>query len=71
LNTSLNIYVGAIPYKLQIGTILPGETIRRSLRDLTNERGESFNAGTPRASQLEVRARFGGYEVHKDFPPPP
>lgn len=71
LETSLIIYVGATLYRMQIGTIRPGETIRRSLRSLTNERGESFSPGVPRTSELEVRARFGGYDVHKDFPPPP
>ena len=70
LDTSLIIYVDAARYSLKIGTIGPGETIKRSLRSLTNERGESFNPGVPRTSELEVRARFGGYEVHKDFPPP-
>jgi hypothetical protein len=71
LDASLNIYVEATRYSLEIGTIGPGETIRRPLRSLTNERGESFNPGVPRTSELEVRARFGGYDVHKDFPPPP
>jgi hypothetical protein len=70
LDVSLNIYVEATRYSLEIGTIPPGETVRRPLRSLTNERGESFNPGVPRTSELEVRARFGGYEVHKDFPPP-
>jgi hypothetical protein len=55
---------------MPIGTIRPGETIKRSLRGLTNERGESFSPGIPKTSELEVRARFGGYDVHKDFPPP-
>jgi hypothetical protein len=71
LDTSLNIYVGATRYRMQIGTIGPGESVKRSLRSLTNERGESFNPGAPRTSELEVRARFGGYDVHKDFPSPP
>jgi hypothetical protein len=71
LDTSLIIYVGATRYRMQIGTIRPGETVKRSLRSLTNERGESFSPGAPRTSQLEVRARFGVYDVHKDFPPPP
>ncbi len=70
LDTSLIIYVGATRYRMQIGTIRPGETIKRSLRGLTNERGESFSPGAPKTSELEVRARFGGYDVHKDFPPP-
>jgi len=71
LDTSLNIYVGAVVYRAQIGTIRPGETIKRSLHSLTNEHGESFVTGSPKTSELEVRARFGGYNVHKDFPPPP
>ena len=71
LDVSLDIYVEATRYSLAIGMISPGETIRRPLRSLTNERGESFNPGVPRTSELEVRARFGGYDVHKDFPPPP
>jgi len=71
LDVSLNIYIEATRYSLKIGTIGPGETLRRPLRSLTNERGESFNPGVPRTSELEVRARFGGYDVHKDFPPPP
>lgn len=71
VDTSLNIYVGATHYGVPVGTIRPGETVRRPLRSLTNERGESFEPGSPGASELEVRARFGGYDVHKDFPPPP
>jgi hypothetical protein len=70
-DTSLNLYVGATLYSLRVGTIRPGETITRSLRSLTDERGESFEPGVPKTSELEVRARFGGYNVHKDFPPPP
>ena len=70
LNTSLNLYVGATLYSVQVGTIRPGETVTRPLRSLTNEHGESFNPNTPKTSELEVRARFGGYDVHKDFPPP-
>ena len=71
LDTSLNIYVGATRYRVRVGTIRPGETVKRPLRSLTNERGESFEPGSPGTSELEVRARFGGYDVHKDFPPPP
>jgi hypothetical protein len=71
LDTSLIIYVDATLYRLQIGTIRPGETIKHSLRSLTNERGERFSLEAPRTSELEVRARFGGYDTHKDFPPPP
>jgi hypothetical protein len=71
LDTSLNIYVGATRYRVLVGTIRPGETVKRPLRSLTNERGESFEPGSPGTSELEVRARFGGYDVHKDFPPPP
>lgn len=69
--TSLNLYVGATLYSARAGTIRPGESVTRPLRSLTNERGESFEPGTPKTSELEVRARFGGYAVHKDFPPPP
>jgi hypothetical protein len=70
LNTSLNLYVGATLYSAQIGAVRPGETITRPLRSLTNERGESFDPTAPMISELEVRAHFGGYDVHKDFPPP-
>jgi hypothetical protein len=69
--TSLNLYVGATLYSARLGTLRPGEAVTRPLRCLTNERGESFDPGTPKTSELEVRARFGGYAVHKDFPPPP
>lgn len=71
LNTSLNLYVGGAHYSLQVGTIRPGETVTRSLINLTNEHGESFNPNSRQISELEVRANFRGYEVHKDFPPPP
>lgn len=71
LDTSLNLYVGATLYSVRVGSIRPGETITCSLRSLTNERGEGFIPGAPQTSELEVRARFGGYDVHKDFPPPP
>ena len=70
LDTSLNLYVGAVLYRVQIGTIRPGETVTRSLHSFTNERGESLDPDAIRISELEVRARFGGYDVHKDFPPP-
>jgi hypothetical protein len=71
LDTSLNIYIEATRYSMQIGTIGPGETLKRSFSSLRNERGESFKPGIPRTSELEVRARFRGYDVHRDFPPPP
>ena len=70
LDTSLNVYVGGTLYSAQLGTIPPGVTVQRPLRSLTNERGESFAPNVPGISELEVRARFGGYAVHKDFPPP-
>ena len=70
LDTSLNIYVGSVLYRVQIGTVNPGETKNCPLSSLTNEHGEVFNLGMPRASELEVRAHFRGYNDHKDFPPP-
>jgi hypothetical protein len=70
LDTRLNLYVGAIVYSVKLGTMHPGEKIIRSLRTFTNEHGESFDPATHKAILLEVRARFGGYDVHKDFPPP-
>lgn len=69
-DTSLRVYVGSTLYTARIGPISPGETRTCPLRSLTNERGESFEPGLPRTSELEVRARFDGYDVHKDFPPP-
>lgn len=71
LDTSLNLYVGALLYSVRVGTIRPGETITCSLRSFKNERGESFDPNTTKTSELEVRARFAGYDVHKDFPAPP
>ena len=70
LDTRLIVYVGAVVYSAQIGTIRPGETVTRSLRTLTSQQGESFDPTAPHKSELEVRARFGGYDVHKDFPAP-
>ena len=70
LNTSLRLYVGGTLYSMQVGTIQPGETVTRSLLSLTNERGEKFNPNSTQISELEVRATFRGYEVHKDFPSP-
>jgi hypothetical protein len=70
LNTSLILYVGGTRYGAQVGTIHPGESVTRSLLSLTNEHGESFEPNAPQISELEVRANFRGYEVHKDFPPP-
>ncbi|HKP39083.1 MAG TPA: hypothetical protein VJT71_19650 [Pyrinomonadaceae bacterium] len=70
LDTSVHIYVDGTLYSAQIGRINPGETVTRLLSSLTNERGESFDPGSSRVSELEVRARFGRYAVHKDFPPP-
>lgn len=69
-DTRLNLYVGVIVYSVQIGTMHPDETATRSLRDFTNEQGESFDPTTHKAILLEVRARFGAYDAHKDFPPP-
>lgn len=70
LDTRLNLYVETVVYSVQIGALHPGETATRSLRAFTNERGESFDPATHRALLLEVRARFSGYDDHKDFPPP-
>ena len=70
LDTRLNLYVGATAYSVQIGTMNPGETMTRPLRAFTNKRGESFDPAAHEAILLEVQARFGGYDTHKDFPPP-
>jgi hypothetical protein len=70
LDTRLIVYVGAVVYSAQIGTIRPGETVTRSLRSLTNQQGDRFDPAATHKSELEVRARFGGYDVHKDFPAP-
>ena len=70
LETRLTIYVGANTYRVWVGNLAPGETATRRLRDFTGERGDSFNLATQKADLLEVRARMGGYEVHKDIPPP-
>jgi hypothetical protein len=70
LDTRLNLYVGAIVYSVQVGTLNPGETVTRPLRAFSNEHGESFDPDSHKAILLEVRARFSGYDVHKDFPPP-
>lgn len=69
-NTSLILYVGGTRYSLPVGTIRPGEIVTRSLLGLTNEHGGSFKPNSLQISELEVRANFRGYEVHKDFPPP-
>lgn len=70
LNTSLILYVGGTRFSAPVGTIRPGETVTRSLLSLMNEQGESFNPGSLQISELEVRANFRGYELHKDFPVP-
>jgi len=70
LDTSLNVYIDGTLYSAQLGRIDPGVTVRCPLRSLTNERGEHFDPGRSGISEMEVRARFGGYAVHKDFPPP-
>lgn len=70
VDTSLNVYIDGTLYSTQLGTVLPGRTVQRPLRSLLNERGESFDPTRAGISELEVRARFGGYAVHKDFPPP-
>ena len=69
-DASVNVYIGGSLYSAQLGTIGPGETKQIPLRSLLNQRGESFDPGRSGISELEVRARFGGYTVHKDFPPP-
>jgi hypothetical protein len=70
IDTSLNSYIDGTLYSAQLGTIRPGLTVQRPLRSLANERGESFDPTRAGISELEVRARFGGYAVHKDFSPP-
>jgi hypothetical protein len=70
VDASLNVYIDGTLYSAQLGTIRPGMTVQRPLGSLTNDRGESFDPTRARISELEVRARFGGYAVHKDFPPP-
>jgi hypothetical protein len=70
LDTRLNLYVGVTIYSVQVGTMRPGETITRSLRTFSNERGENFDPDNQKAILLEVKARFSGYDVHKDLPPP-
>jgi hypothetical protein len=67
---SVNVYVGGTLYSAPLGTLAPGETKRCHLRSLTNNRGETFDPNAAGVSELEVRARFKGYAVHKDFPPP-
>src|SRR5215213_9834636 len=62
LDTRLNLYVGAIVYSVQVGTLNPGETVTRSLRTFSNEHGESFDPDRHKAILLEVRARFSGYD---------
>jgi hypothetical protein len=71
LDTRLTLYVGWTPYRVWVGTLRPGERVTRPLRDFVEEGGERFDAVARKAEHLEVRARMGGYEVHKDFPPPP
>jgi hypothetical protein len=70
LDASLNIYIDGTLYSAPLGTILPGQTVKRPLRSLRNERGKNFDPARAGISELEVRARFGGYAVHKDFPAP-
>jgi hypothetical protein len=70
LDASLHVYIGGDLYSAPLGTINPGETKQCPLRSLTNEKREQFNPGASGISELEVRAHFGGYAVHKDFPPP-
>jgi hypothetical protein len=69
-DTSVNIYVDGTLFRDELGTVNPGETKQLPLSRLTNESGERFDTGQGRISELEVRARFGGYAVHKDFPAP-
>ena len=69
-DVSLHVYVDGTLYSTPVGTISPGETVKRPLSSLTNQRGESFDPDSKGISELEVRARFKGYAVHKDFAPP-
>ena len=71
LDTTVNIYVDGTLFRAELGTINPGETKQLPLARLINESGKGFNSALGRLSELEVRARFGGYAVHKDFPAPP
>ncbi len=69
LDASLHVYIGGVLYSAQLGAINPGETKQCPLRNLRNENGDKFNPNASGISELEVRAHFGGYAVHKDFPP--
>jgi hypothetical protein len=70
LDTRLTLYVGWTPYRVRVGTLRPGERATRPLRDFVEDGGDRFDPATKQAAHLEVSARMGGYEVHKDFPPP-
>jgi hypothetical protein len=71
LDTKLTLYVAAIAYSVSVGTVRPGESLTRSLSVFTDEHGNNFDPAKQKAILLEVKARMGGYDVHKDFPPPP
>jgi hypothetical protein len=70
-DVSLHVYVDGTLYSAPVGTISPGETVKRPLSSLKNQRGENFDPERKGISELEVRARFKGYAVHKDFARPP
>ena len=67
---SLRVYIGSTLYMAGIGTLQPGESKTCPMSSLVNSDGDSFVPGAPKTSELEIRARFRGYDDHKDFPPP-
>lgn len=70
LDTQLTLFVGWTACHARLGTIPPGEKMSIPLRAFMYEDGTRFDPDATKAKLLEVRARMGGYEVHRDLPPP-
>lgn len=69
-DTQLTFFVGWTKCHAQAGTIGPGQEARIPLHTFVFEDGKRFDPGTMKAKLLEVKARMGGYEVHRDLPAP-
>lgn len=69
--TELTLFVGRTSCRTRVGRVAPGETVSVPLRDFTYDDGSRFDRDATKASLLEIKARMGGQEVHRDLPPPP
>jgi hypothetical protein len=69
--TELTLFAGWTSCRAWVGAVPAGETVRVPLHEFKYEDGSRFDPDAGRARLLEIKARMGGREVHRDLPPPP